>query len=80
MIAELGQLLIECSDGGLALFQQIGDDGLLAVLQGLFVMQDFFDVVGFFVFGHIERFILPDLRLGTATHSYLFASVPKLSE
>ena len=67
MIAELRQLLIECRDGGLALLQQVGDEGLLAVVQSLLVVKEFFDVVGFFLFGYTERSILADLRkLGTA--------------
>jgi hypothetical protein len=50
VINELGQFFVKGGDGGLPLFQQILNDGLLAVPQDLLFGEEFLDVIGPFLF------------------------------
>jgi hypothetical protein len=44
LVSQLRQLLVEIPDRGFLLFQQIGDERLLAVLDGLFLSENFLNV------------------------------------
>jgi hypothetical protein len=45
VVAELRELLVEILDSGFLLLQQIGDQGLLSVLDRLLVGKKFLDIV-----------------------------------
>jgi transcriptional regulator with XRE-family HTH domain len=67
VMPELRQPVIEFLHRGFLLLQKIGDEGLLAVLQQLFIGEQFLDVVGFLFVGH--RAILVDLTRCNPEHS-----------
>src|SRR5258708_40094962 len=56
VIAKLRQFLVESLERSLPLLQQIVNEGLLAVLQGLLLVEKFFDVVAAALVWHSAYF------------------------
>lgn len=60
VITELGQFIVECGNRGFFLLQDVGDEGLLTVLDRLFIREQFFYIVGAWVVWH--RGLIPLAR------------------